>query len=79
MLKSFQIHLESNDLGQLLDGLRVRADSWRKTSEYLQTEQMGEEPFIAEDCSDPDEARSIAQHYEKIITQIERQIQNQGG
>ncbi len=79
MPKSFQIHLESNDLGQLLECLRVRADSWHKTSEFLQTGQTIEESFIAEDCSNPDEAKSIADHYEKIITQIEQQIQKQGG
>lgn len=79
MPKSFQIHLESNDLGQLLDGLRVRADAWLKTAEYLEAGHVADESFICEECSNPEEASSIAQHYEKIIIQIEQQIQKQGG
>jgi hypothetical protein len=79
MGKSFQIHLESNDLGQLLDGIRARADAWLKTAEYLKGGQVADGSFVCEECSDPQEAKSIAQHYERIITQIEQQIQKQGG
>jgi hypothetical protein len=77
--KPFQIHFESNDLGQLLDGLRGRADAWLKTAEYLSTGHVTDESFVCEECSDPQEAKSIAQHYEKIINQIEQQVQKQGG
>lgn len=79
MANSFQIHFESNDLGQLLDGLRVRAEAWLKTAHYLETGQVADESFVCEECSDPDEAKSIGQHYEKIISQIEQQVQKQGG
>lgn len=79
MGKSFHIQLESNDLGQLLDGLRVRADAWRKTAEYLEGGHVADDSFACEECSDPQEARSIALHYEGIIDQIEQQVQKQGG
>jgi len=79
MKKSFQIRLENNDLGQLLEGLRIRLDAWRKTAEYLELGYIADDSFICEECSDPHEAKSIAQHYDRIITQIEEQVRNQGG
>lgn len=79
MGKSFHLHLKSNDLGQLLDGLRARADAWRKTAEYLETGYSAGDSFICEECSDPHEAESIAQHFDRIISQIEEQLRNQGG
>lgn len=62
MGKSFQIQFESNDLGQLLDGLRIRAEAWLKTAEYLEGGHVADESFICEECSDPQEAKSIAHH-----------------
>jgi len=79
MGKSFQIDLDSNDLGQLLDGLRVRADAWRKTAEYLEQGHVAGDSFVCEECSDSQEAKSITLHYEKIISRIEQQVQKQGG
>lgn len=79
MGKTFQLRLESNDLGQLLDGLRVRADAWRQTAEYLAQGYVADDSFVCEECSDPEEAKSIALHYERIISQIEQQVQKQGG
>jgi hypothetical protein len=79
MGKQFSIVLNSLDLGQLLDGLQQRADSWRKTAEYLESGQTTTDAFICEECSDADEAIQIAEHYEKIITSIEKQITEQGG
>lgn len=79
MGKFFQIHLERNDLGQLLDGLRVRADAWLKTAEYLEVGHVTDESFVCEECSDPHEAKSIALHYERIIIGIEKQVRKQGG
>lgn len=79
MEKSFQIHIEGNDLGQLLDGLRAREEAWRKTAEYLETNYVSDDSFVCEECSDPNEAKSIADHYLKIIGQIEQQVQKQRG
>ena len=79
MDKQLQISLDSHDLGQLLDGLRIRADAWQKTAEYLESGYVSDDSLICEECSDPKEAKAIARHYSKIITQIERQVQRQGG
>lgn len=79
MNRVFQIRLESSDLGQLLDGLRAREEAWRKTAEYLETGYISDDSFICEECSESREAQSIARHYKKIVTQIERQVQKQGG
>lgn len=79
MGEQFSIVLNPLDWGQLLDGLQQRADSWRKTAEYLNSSQTTTDAFICEECSDVDEAIQIAEHYEKIITSIEKQITEQGG
>lgn len=59
-------------LGQLIDGLEARADAWRLTAVYLET---GEAPdgFVIEECSDAEEARRIAEHYQRILANIIRQ------
>ena len=55
MRKSYTIQLDRLDLGQLLDGLELRAESWERTAEYLRSGYM-EGNFIAEECSKPEEA-----------------------
>ena len=59
-------------LGQLIDGLEARADEWRLTALYLET---GEAPdgLVIEECSDAEEARLIAEHYQQILANIIRQ------
>lgn len=79
MKHDIQIVLDQNDLGQLLDGLRIRAEAWSKTADYLESGFNADDAFICEECSDSHEARRIAQHYERIISGIERQVENQGG
>lgn len=68
------LRLDSTDIGQILDGLRCRADSWRNTAHYLESGHTSRDDFIAEECSDADEARAIADHYERIIRSIENQL-----
>src|SRR6185436_12274744 len=41
MSKKYRIELDGFDLGQVLDGLEVRADAWMKTARYHRT---GESP-----------------------------------
>lgn len=77
MGKTFHLKLESNDLGQLLDGLRCRAESWRNTATYLQTGESPEEFFMVEECRDAEEAESIAADYERIIAEMVRQRDQQ--
>ena len=70
--KEYVIRLSGLDLGQLIDGLEARATAWRLTATYLET---GEAPdgFVIEECSDAEEARRIAQHYDRILGTILQQ------
>ncbi len=78
MAKIYRIELDDSDLGQLLDGLEARAESWEKTSEYLRVGEMpGGEFFLIEECSDAEEADSIATHYRSIIGKILAQMEAQ--
>lgn len=79
MTKTFHIALESLDLGQLLDGLRAREESWRNTAIYLRDGYFPDDAFVCEECSDAEEAERIAAHYKRIVTGIEQQIEAQGG
>ncbi len=79
MGKQITLTLDSVDVGQLLDGLRLRAEAWRKTAEYLESGYVGDDAFICEECDSDYEATCVAQHYEKIVTSIESQVVEQGG
>lgn len=73
MRDNYHISLKSNDLGQLLDGLEVRRKDWMDTARYLRTGKIPSDDFIREECSGPDEADSIAEHYKRILGTICRQ------
>lgn len=70
--KEYVIRLSGLDLGQVIDGLEARADAWRLTAVYLET---GEAPdgFVIEECGDAEEARRIAEHYQRILANIIQQ------
>jgi hypothetical protein len=69
------IRLQKGEALQLLDGLRIRAESWERTAEYL---RLGYFPdgklFIIEECSDAEEADAIAEGYRTIVLKIEQQL-----
>lgn len=79
MSKPIQIVLHAHDVGQLLDGLRIRVNTWSKTAAYLESGHNTDDAFICEECNDSEEATRIARHYQRIIAEIERQIETQGG
>lgn len=71
-----QITLDDLEIGQILDGLEIRAESWERTGEYLRTgESSADEFFVVEECSKPEEADGIAQRYRSIIDKIRRQTE----
>ncbi len=78
MAKTYRIELDEHELGQILDGLWVRMDSWRRTGEYFRTggTQKGE-LFLIEECRDEEEADGIACYYEAIIKNIQCQMEAQ--
>lgn len=78
MEKLYQIKLAEHDWGQILDGLKIRAESWRRTAEYLRIGDLPEgEFFIIEECSDEEEADGLAARYEEIIKNIKGQMESQ--
>ena len=77
MNKTYVIELDSLDVGQLLDGLRCREESWRNTAIYFRHGVAPDDNFICEECSDADEAESIADHYRSIIAKIKKQQEEQ--
>jgi hypothetical protein len=76
MAKKYRIELDDVDLGQVLDGLEIRAEAWEKTADY---HRSGESPpdFIVEKCNNADEAGRIANHYRSIIAKIQKQQEEQ--
>jgi len=76
MKKTYCIELDDFDLGQVLDGLEIRAATWEKTADY---HRSGESPpdFIVEECNNADEAGRIANHYRSIIAKIRKQQEEQ--
>ena len=79
MDKEFQINIDSLELGQILDGLRSRQESWKNTAIFLRDDFFPDEAFVCEECSGPNEAEKIANHYQRIIISIEQQVDEQGG
>lgn len=57
---------------QILDALCERQKVWMLTAEYMETGYTTEACMV-EECSSPDEGRSIASYYEEIISSIEKQ------
>lgn len=78
MGKQLQLTLDSLDVGQILDGLRSRQESWANTAIYLHDEYFPDDSFVCEECSDANEAQKIADMYQRIIGTIENQIAEQG-
>ena len=78
MAKTYRIELDEHNLGQLLDGLEIRAESWKRTADYLRTGEMPDgELFLTEDCSDEEEAVGLAARYQAIIKNIRGQMEEQ--
>ena len=76
--KEYVIRLNSFDLGQMLDGLEVRARAWRDTEVYLETGEMPSSDFVVEECTDAKEALQLADHYDRIIAAVLEQKAHQG-
>jgi hypothetical protein len=66
------------ELGQILDGLEIRAESWARTAEYLRTEKLPDgEFFIVEECSKLNEAEGIAKLYRSIVRKTRSHMEAQ--
>ncbi len=76
--KEYVIRLNAFDLGQLIDGLEVRADAWRNTAKHMTTGEASKDEFLAEECRDAEEAERLAEHYDRIIATLMKQQAEQG-
>jgi hypothetical protein len=78
MAKNYRIELDEQDIGQVLDGLEIREESWQRTADYL---EIGKTPdgefFLVEECSDTAEARWLVGRYRSIIRIIHNQMEEQ--
>jgi len=73
---TYTIALSSIDLGQMLDGIEQRALSYRNTEHYHAFGEALSDDII-EEVSDADEARQIAEHFERIMATVQGQIEEQ--
>lgn len=76
MKRAITLILDREDVGQILDGLNARFETWKKTSEYLKGGKI-EDGFVIEECTDASEAEAIAERYADIIEKIRKQIDGQ--
>jgi hypothetical protein len=76
MHKIYRIERDGFDLGQLLDGLEVRAEAWEETADYHRTGESRAD-FIIEECADADADEKIAAHYRSIVGKIRKQQEAQ--
>ncbi|MDA3833341.1 MAG: hypothetical protein PF495_08085 [Spirochaetales bacterium] len=65
------VELNRIDWGQLLDGLRCRAEQYEGTAKYYQNGKAEGEIL---EVSDVEEAQAIANDYREIIAKIEVQL-----
>jgi hypothetical protein len=77
MEKQIRLSLGANQVGQILDGLEIRAEAWRKTAAFLETDDPGDDFFLIEECSSSHEARAIANDYATIISKLRKQYDSQ--
>jgi hypothetical protein len=73
MMKTHLLRLIENDLGQILDGLRMREESWRRTADYFRSGCNPDDSFAIEEGNDEHEANRLAEFYSRIIREIEQQ------
>ncbi len=74
--KMYVIKISSNNLGQIVDGLRQRAEAYHITAEYYETGNIDSDQQIQE-VSDVDEAIKIRDFYRDIVKDLESQMKRQ--
>jgi hypothetical protein len=77
MKKTYLLRLSENELGQILEGLQARAESWLRTADYFRKVYNPDVPFVIEECNGEHEANEIALFYSRIIRNLERQRDEQ--
>lgn len=73
----YLLRLSGLDLGQIIDGLCVREKSWRDTAIYLRDGFIADDSFLCEECNDEHEADKLADHYKRLIAELQTQRREQ--
>jgi hypothetical protein len=76
MTHKVTLTLDDIDVGQMLEGLPERMADWRYTAKCLRGGPVDPDRNFLE-CSDAREAKSIADHYQRIIREVTRQCNRQ--
>jgi hypothetical protein len=79
MNKIYFLRLGENDLGQIIEGLQAREESWRRTANYLRSGYNSDDSFVIEECNGEYEVNQIALFYERVLRNLERQRDEQRG
>ena len=77
MEREITLHLKALEVGQIMDGLEIHSEHWRKTAEFLESGFADDSAFMPFECSDSSEAKWIAEVYDSIITKIRVQFEKQ--
>lgn len=75
--KIYVIKVSSNNLVQILNGLKSRAVAYRNAEKFHDEGYCDAFDNEVAQCDDADEARDIAVHYEDIISDLESQMGRQ--
>lgn len=67
-----QLALPRRYVGQILDGMEVLIEQWDATAAWFRTGEVGD--ITIRECSDAEEAESIAGYYREIAAEIRRQM-----
>jgi hypothetical protein len=70
-----RISIPASDLGQIIDCLEVRRESWAKTAEWFQG-TLDDPFFMIEECSHEEEALALVDTYSKILSSIRDALQS---
>ena len=67
------LQLPRAHVGQILDALDARVEAWRHTQHYFEHGDT-KEAVTVEDCTDAEEAASIAEFYHEIINTLREHL-----
>ncbi len=74
MQKQVTLTVNVDDIGRIIEALRIRAEAWNQTAAYLLSGDPPEN-IIVEETDDATEARAIASEYARIATLMDLQFQ----
>lgn len=70
------LRLTRNDAGQVIDGLTVCQENWKKTLDWYDG-KLEDPYFPILECNDRDEAANMVRIYEDLLGSLNRQLLSQ--